>query len=209
MAEETESDVLQRLVPELQAEGYEVFLHPNRTLVPEFLKGYAPDILARRADKNVVIEVKRRSTNPDEKLEGLAKRFENKKDWEFRVIWIEPMSAVQTLRIQTPETVNARITEIRELTEQGYLSPALLLAWATFEAIGRTLVIQQFQRPQTPGRLVQVLATEGYLTPTEADTLRVLAEKRNRLIHGELDTGASTDDMRRFAEILDTLLSSV
>jgi hypothetical protein len=45
--------------------------------------------------------------------------------------------------------------------------------------------------------------------PTEADNLRALADKRNRLIHGELDMEISKDEVERFVAILDTLLSLI
>jgi uncharacterized protein YutE (UPF0331/DUF86 family) len=63
----------------------------------------------------------------------------------------------------------------------------------------------RFERPQTPGRLVQVLASEGYVTPSEADKLRGLAEKRNKLVHGELRTRISEADVAQMTDILSTL----
>jgi uncharacterized protein YutE (UPF0331/DUF86 family) len=89
------------------------------------------------------------------------------------------------------------------------IGPSLLLAWATFEALARAVVSGEFQRPQTPGRLVQVLAQGGYLTPTEADKLRRLAEKRNKLIHGDLQVRVSKAEVKRFARVLDTMLEMV
>ena len=93
--------------------------------------------------------------------------------------------------------------------EGRHFCPAFLLAWATFEAIARVLIPSQMQRPQTPGRLVQVLASEGYLTPTEADSLRLLADKRNKLIHGELRTRISKSEVNRIADVLSMLVKIV
>jgi uncharacterized protein YutE (UPF0331/DUF86 family) len=209
MAEETERDILQQLVPGLEAEGYEVFLHPNRPLLPEFFAGYVPNAIARRGNRNLAIEVSRRSPVAERKMDGLAKLFEARKDWELRVVWIAPTTSEKSLQVQAPGDILQRVSEIRELADSGHFSPALLLAWATFEAVGRMLAFEQFQRPQTPGRLVQVLASEGYLTPTEADTLRALADKRNRLIHGELQIGVSKEEIDRFGDVLATMLKLV
>ena len=99
--------------------------------------------------------------------------------------------------------------EIRELADGGHFGPALLLAWATLEAIGRLLALGQFQRPQTPGRLVQVLASEGYLTPNEADELRLLADKRNKVVHGELQTRISRSEVNRFADVLTMMVRMI
>jgi uncharacterized protein YutE (UPF0331/DUF86 family) len=53
---------------------------------------------------------------------------------------------------------------------------------------------------------VEVLAGEGYITPTEADRLRQLAKVRNQLIHGDLRAKATSRDIRSFAATLKTLL---
>ncbi|WP_365948185.1 hypothetical protein [Tardiphaga sp.] len=59
--------------------------------------------------------------------------------------------------------------------------------------------------PQTQGRLVQVLAGEGYVTPDEADFLRRSASLRNRLIHGELSTHVDGSTVGTFLGILESL----
>jgi uncharacterized protein YutE (UPF0331/DUF86 family) len=206
MSEGTEVAVLQQLVPELEADGYDVYLEPNRPLLPPFLAGYAPDAIALRADKNLVIEVARRSQQSERRLEQLAHLFEGQKEWELRIIWVTPTSTQPAVRKQPTATVKRRIAEVRSLAERELIQPALLLAWATFEALARGLSPHQFKRPQTPGRLVQVLARDGYLTPTEADRLRELADKRNRLIHGELQVRVSKGDLTAFLAILNTLV---
>ena len=61
------------------------------------------------------------------------------------------------------------LSEVKQIAAEGHIEPAMLMAWATFEALARALLTKQFGRPQTPGRLVQTLAAEGYLTPSEAD----------------------------------------
>ena len=205
MADDLESDILQRLAADLQAEGYEVFTQPGRSLVPRFLGNYIPDAIARRESKSIAIELTRRSPGSERKVSELVKLFEGQKDWEFRVIWVEPATSGGKLQVQSRTAIAERVAEIRQLISTSHFSSALLLAWASFEAVGRLLAPDQFQRPQTPGRLVQVLASEGYLTPTEADKLRALASKRNTIIHGELQTSVSREEVEEFAGILDTL----
>jgi len=107
------------------------------------------------------------------------------------------------------DVIEQSITAIEELAAAGRAKPALLMAWATFEAIGRAILPDRLQRPQTPGRLVEVLAAEGQITPTEADHLRRLAESRNQLIHGGLETPVSEADLRRFVDVLKTLCNFI
>jgi uncharacterized protein YutE (UPF0331/DUF86 family) len=52
---------------------------------------------------------------------------------------------------------------------------------------------------------VQILATKGLITPNEGDALRQIAEKRNRLIHGELTTDIDHSEVESFLAILTSL----
>lgn len=204
MSQAIEVETLQRLVPELQAEGYEVYVHPNKPLIPEFLGNFPPDAIALRGDKNLVVEVMRQSPQASQKLERLTALLKGREDWELRVVWIEP-KAQTSLPIQGINEVSSRLSEIKELAAGGHIEPAMLLSWATFEALARAILIKDFERPQTPARLVQVLASAGYLTPTEADKFRALAEKRNRLIHGGLDVRVSERELRDFISVLEAM----
>jgi uncharacterized protein YutE (UPF0331/DUF86 family) len=210
MSESTEADVLQALLPQLEEEGYTVYLHPNRPLIPSFLKGYAPDAIALRPDKNLAIEIALRQTDDNkERIQRIARMFQGQDKWELRVYWGGPTSPHAPLRVQTPEEIEARIAQLRVLGDKGHLEPALLLAWATFEALARATLSREFERPQTPGRIVEILAREGYVTPTEADQLRRLSDKRNKLVHGELQVRVSKEEIAAFEEVLNTLLAQV
>ncbi len=206
MSDTTEFEVLQRLVPELQAEGYEVYVHPNKPLLPSFLNNFSPDVIALRGDKKLAIEVLTPSALNSKKLERMTELFQNQKDWELRIIWINSTSEQKRLQVQDITAIEARISEVKNLTSTDHIESAMLLAWATFEALARAILTSQFARPQTPGRIVQVLAGEGYLTPTEADLLRTLAEKRNKLIHGELQVHVSKRELGNFLAVLETML---
>ena len=210
MTENTEADVLQALLPQLEEEGYAVYVHPNRPLVPSFLKDYVPDVIALRPDKNIAIEVILRQTPENkERVQRIAKMFEGQDKWELRVYWGGPTEVQRSLQVQTPEAIKARIAELRDLGDKGHLGPALLLGWATFEALARATMLSEFERPQSPGRIVEILAREGHITPTEADHLRRLSDKRNKLIHGELQVRISKKEFLEFAGILDALLSQL
>jgi REase_AHJR-like len=208
-AQATENVVLERLVPDLESQGYDVFVHPNKQIVPQFLGAYAPDLIALRDDKNLVIEIKHRTGRAENLLKDLAKRFEGQKRWEFRIVWINPSESQDGLTLQSRDTISARLREISRLLDAGFVDSALLTAWATFEAVGRKLMPKEFARPQSPGRLVQVLAQEGHLTPDEGDALRQLIDMRNRFIHGELTVATSRPQVETFAKILASLANNV
>ena len=209
MLETIESDILQRLLPELEAEGYEVYIQPRKPLIPPFFGAFQPDALAMRSDKNLVIEVMRRSPDADKKIENISALLRGQEKWELRVEWLTPTSDTPKLVVQKIEALRTGITEIKQLIIEGHREPSLLMSWATFEAVARAMVSDKFGRPQTPARLLQILASDGYITPTEADQLRVLADKRNRLIHGEMQVRVSEAELNNFVAVLETMLQQL
>jgi hypothetical protein len=204
-AEATEAEVLRGLIPELEAEGYDVFVRPRPPLAPAFLGGFQPDAIAIRADKKLVVEVVSRP-GTDKKLEQLSGLLKGQPSWELRVILVSPTTVPEVLEVQPLAAIRQRITEMRKLAEESHLGPALLLGWASFEAASRSLQSDEFKTAQTPGRLIDVLAGDGYLTPTEADQLRSLAKKRNAFAHGKLQAEISSKDVQELIAILETML---
>jgi uncharacterized protein YutE (UPF0331/DUF86 family) len=208
-AETIENVVLERLVPDLESQGYDVFVHPNKQIVPPFLGAYVPDLIALRDDKNLVIEIKHRSGRAEDVLNDLAKRFEGQNRWEFRIVWISPSESQDGLTLQSREAISTRLKEVSQLLGAGFVDSAMLMAWATFEAIGRKLMPKEFARPQSPGRLIQILAKEGHITPDEGDVLRQLVDMRNRFIHGELTIAISQIQVESFVRILSSLANNI
>jgi REase_AHJR-like len=203
-----EAEVLRWVIPELVAEGYDVFVDPRPPVAPAFLGDLRPDAIAIRPDKKLVVEIVSR-TGTDKKLERLSSLLKDQPNWELRVVLASPATALDVLPVQTPDVIRQGISEMRELVANGHFGPALLLGWAAFEASSRKLLSEQFRRPQTPGRLVAVLAGDGYLTPSEADALRGLAKKRNAFVHGELQAEIRAADVQELIAILETMVKMI
>lgn len=204
--EASEDVVLERLVPDLESQGYDVFVHPNKKMVPDFLGAYQPDVIALGKDKNLAIEIKQTNRRSERLLQDLARRFEGQSRWELRIVWVNPSEAQSRLEPQSNETISSRLKEVSGLLDAGFTEAAMLMSWAAFEAIGRKLMTKEFVRPQSPGRLVQVLATEGHITPDEGDALRQLGDVRNRVIHGELTAAVTHKQVEAFLKVLTTLV---
>jgi uncharacterized protein YutE (UPF0331/DUF86 family) len=207
--ETAENVVLERLVPDLKSQGYDVFVHPNRQMVPPFLGAYLPDVIALRDDKNLVIEIKQGSSRAEKALEDLTKRFEGQSRWEFRIVWVNRDDDRRRLTLQSSETISSRLTEVRRLLDGEFTESALLMCWAILEAIGRRLLSDEFARPQSPARLVEILATKGLVTPDEGDALRRIADERNRVIHGELTTNIDHSVVETFLAVLTSLAKEI
>tara|TARA_R110002074_G_scaffold321520_1_gene491994 strand:+ start:603 stop:1253 length:651 start_codon:yes stop_codon:yes gene_type:complete len=202
---QVEKSVLETLVPELEAEGYEVLIHPRASSLPKFMQGYIPDAIALSESRNIAIEVTGGKRQGSEKVTRLQQLFEKETNWEFRVIYYKPENDAQALPKISNEAIEKAIGEIKELMDKGLLQASLLIGWSTFEAVSRNLLPKIFERPQTPGRLIENLANRGQITPDDADTLRSLVVSRNRVIHGGLDTVPTVNELNSFIHILDHL----
>jgi uncharacterized protein YutE (UPF0331/DUF86 family) len=204
-----ERSILETVLPQLEAEGYDVFIQPSPKMLPAFMQGQVPDAIALREGKKLAIEIIREGVEAQKRLQRLQRLFAAHSDWELRVYYVKPASEAVVVEPASRGSIVAAIKTVERFVAEGEMRPALLMAWATFEALGRTLMPEKFQRPQTPGRLIEVLAEGGQITPNEADILRRLARARNNLIHGGLQTVVTKKEMTSFVKALKNLLDLV
>src|SRR5262249_5053227 len=100
------------------------------------------------------------------------------------------------------EAIDSSIASVENLVSNDQLYGATLIGWATFEALGRALSPAKFARPKTPARLIEILAADGTVTPSEADLLRRLARSRTRVMHGTLNEKIEKGDLSKFLNVL-------
>jgi|RhiMetdeSRZDD1v2_1073273.scaffolds.fasta_scaffold50892_2 uncharacterized protein YutE (UPF0331/DUF86 family) len=206
LSETRESDVLEHLLPQYQADGYDVYVNPSPSILPPFMQGYRPDAIAVRPDKKVAIEIVRSARTGSGKTEALQSLLADHPDWELRVVYVSPLSSQGALEIASQATIANAIQVVLELKDESRYLPALMMAWATLESIGRALLPDRFSRPQTPARLIEVLASEGYLAPDEADALRAFIPLRNAAVHGVLEPAIDEKQLKSLVGVLRNLV---
>jgi hypothetical protein len=199
-----EAAVLETLRPQLEADGFEVFLHPSRSMLPPFLRTYQPDAIAIRGDKKIAIEVTSYGGQLEEKLENLRELFSERADWELRIAYAP--SRVPDISVPPREVIEEHLNRIPAAFDTVGPTASLLLAWSVFEAAARSLMQNDLGRPQAPARLLEVLASDGYIAPGEADVLRRLGRLRNEAAHGRLDVVLTRDDLAELVQITRTIL---
>jgi uncharacterized protein YutE (UPF0331/DUF86 family) len=199
---EREAAILENVRAGLTAEGYDVILQPDRLSLPPFLQHLQPDAIASRHDENLVVEVVSRTPAANRKIERVKEALRSRPNWKLRTIWISGRDLPASLEKPSLEFVHSALTELDQLLAADFLRPALLVAWACLEGIGRVLLPDALQKPQTPGRLVEQLAENGYIDRTQAAELRQLVDFRNRFIHGVVQTEVRKADLTKFRDIL-------
>lgn len=199
-ATETREEVfLESLLPRYVAEGFTVVKYPSPSILPPFMGKYRPDAIALRQDKKIAIGIKRDGPSAKSAMTGISELFSPHRDWELRVYHVPKYSGETNLKPPTHPAIERAVEEISELKASGHLVAAMVMAWATVEAIGRALLPERLARPQPTAQLVEVLASEGFLTPAEADSLRRAVEMRNAVVHGDLSMSVT-------AELVDELI---
>jgi Holliday junction resolvase len=67
------------IAEEYRSSGYEVIEEPSPDQLPDFLSGYTPDLLIRKGNEAVVVEVKSRSSlAKDPRVRDLARAASSK-----------------------------------------------------------------------------------------------------------------------------------
>jgi hypothetical protein len=201
-----EEAVLNSLVPNLEAEGFQVILQPSRSLLPQFMQSYRPDAIALKENRKIAIEVTAQgSPSADSKLKRLRDLFAEHEDWELRVLYA-PLRTDENVSITSSQALHAALDRLPMVLEVAGPVPALLTAWAAFEAAARALTPASLGRAQAPTRLIEVLASDGYLTPKEADRLRILGRLRSAAAHGNFEVSLSADELNEFINVTKALL---
>ena len=204
-ARDIEQTVLDNAVTSLREKGFDVYVRPSKNVLPEFLHGFEPDAVAFGEPENIVVEVVTDSASSRAKAEALSAAVAAKSDWKVQLHRVLAVPGPRILPIMPPEVFEPTIQKMELLIGEGLNAPALLFGWATLEALGRILIPSEFAQAQTPGRLVEVLASQGYVTPTEADHLRDIATLRNMVVHGDLQAEVRNADVKELVRIAKTL----
>lgn len=192
---EVEQLVFEKIAPTFERDGYR-FVSLSQANIPADWRGYRPDFIAQRDSDFVAIEVKtRRTPSIERSLEALKQDIERNASWTFRVFYVDEEIKSSALPTPNEGQIDAASIEIRAASNHGFKKAAFLLSWALFEAAARKLHGKIFLKPQSPGRIITVLAERGIITPDQADKARSLSVKRNSLVHGHLGISVDSDEV--------------
>ena len=190
--------IIRQMIPKLRAEGFEVVLDPSSDMLPGELRKLRPDAIALGDDVNLVIEV----------VGGDAQRGPRETatvmptGWRMHVIYAPTGTSSAPIEPSSKETIAATIATVSGLIDARQIGPAVLVGWATLEAIGRLWAPERIDDVQSSDELIEYLAHEGVVTVHEAEFLRALSRQRNLLAHGQLDADVSLSDATKFLAML-------
>ncbi|RYH06391.1 hypothetical protein [Tropicimonas sp. IMCC6043] len=200
-----EREAFDLVIPQLKAQGYRVYTEVSPQLLPKGLGNYRPDLLAIGPRKNLLVEIRQGETLGE--ISRTVQEFlRENPNWERKVFFFQARKS-DDLQAVEEKIIIEELFRSKQLLKDGHSGPALLVAWASLEATVRNQRYSEFNRPQSPGRIVDKLAEDGTVTPNQADMLRRLLKARNSYIHGVLDVRIGYNDLRDFLAIVASLQS--
>ncbi|MEH1850808.1 MAG: hypothetical protein V7L11_03760 [Nostoc sp.] len=211
-----ERERLLKLAEEYREKGYEVFFHPNPEELPDFLNHYRPDMIVRRGEENVVIEVKSRSSlnsSSNQDLRNLAQAVEKHPGWRFELVMTNPKDIMYSLKAEgslQEHEIESQLQVTRQLITQ-HPESAILYSWSLLEATLRLIAqkeelsLQRFD----PLYLVKQLAIEGVISKSQYQLLMNSLLLRNSIAHGFKTTQITQNSVYELIELTEQLLRTL
>jgi Holliday junction resolvase len=178
------------LAEEYRSKGYDVVEEPAPTQLPDFLAGYHPDLLLRKGDKAVVVEVKSQSTlAKNSQIRDLARVLHAKPGWNFELVLVreeERMATPEKSRSFEKEDIVHSLETAEKLLAAESAEAALLLTWAAVEALIRLLTEQEGITLDrlSPDYLLKQALTNGIIARDDYRALLYILKFRNAVAHG-------------------------
>lgn len=84
-----ESERARAIAEDYRNEGFEVIEHPSEQQLPSFLSAYQPDLLIRKNDETVVVEVKTRASLAQQPYLGeMSELLRERPGWRFELVMV-------------------------------------------------------------------------------------------------------------------------
>lgn len=180
------------IAEEYRQRGYEVVEAPSPEHLPDFLAGYHPDLLIRKGEEAIVVEVKSRASLAHEThVRELARllRTTPKPGWHFELIVVGEAERVRAPAGAHPfdrADILRGLEAAARLQQAGFAEAALLPAWSAAEATVRLLTEEEglvLERSE-PLALLKHAAMHGVISREEYHFFTQVMAHRNALVHG-------------------------
>jgi Holliday junction resolvase-like predicted endonuclease len=193
---------------EYRSKGYEVIVEPEAAELPEPLARFRPDVVARKADEVVVVEVKSRGSLSDPELQQLAKVVRAQPGWRFELVILKLEPGPPGTRAWNAEDAADALRQVEAILRSGHRDAALLLAWSAAEATLRLLADKErlvLDRDDAL-YLLKLLATRAVITRDQHDLLWEVLQLRNAVAHGHKPPELDPAKIRNLCETVSALL---
>jgi hypothetical protein len=205
----SEDDLIIALAADLARQGYEVLREPTLAELPEFLRGYRPDLIAHRGDEHLVVEIKANDRPPH--WRELAEAVGRHPGWNLQLIMAAPTRGNITSFPQPPsqDDIRRQLAAAQRIYDSGEHAAALLLLWSLLEAAAYYRLGDlglAVNRPKTPIALIKDLVSFEILQQEEYDDLAAVTALRNAAAHGHSTLLVDRATFSKLVSLIERLL---
>jgi uncharacterized protein YutE (UPF0331/DUF86 family) len=197
------------------SQGYETYSQPGAAQLPPFAKDFKVDLLARRGDGGVLVQVKRNredlAADPD--TARYAEITSKQAGWRFDFFVLESESPMARERGEAEEfsgeDIHKALADTEQLSRAGFVQAALVTAWAALEAAMRIRLRAAGEDAgwgTMPRQMMNELYSSGIFSHEEFSQLEKLSQLRNRIVHGFTATALDSEGVQGLREIARRLL---
>jgi Holliday junction resolvase len=172
-------------------DGFEVQKEPSADQLPFDLGGYKPDLLARKENTGLIIEVKTNASHYSvDRFQLIAQEISKHPGWRFLLVTLEDVDSgkipITTSELPTWQQLETKLTQAQALIEEGAFDPGLLYLWSIFEAaLRKQAIAQNIPVERLPAKmLLNHMYSHGEVSIEQFDLFREFRDKRNRITHG-------------------------
>ena len=198
------------LARDYEQRGYAVFREPGNVGLPFDLGSYKPDIVARKGDEGLIIEVKASTSRISiDQFQELAETVREHPGWRFLLVTLQDLPVSEDAeRFLSWNELKTKLAQARMLVSDGMFDAAALYAWAIFEAAMRKRAVATAtpveRLPATT--LMSHLYTLGHMDVDAFAIAKEFLALRNPIAHG-LGTVHDDEAIEKFLQIASRLLS--
>ncbi len=183
----------------LRAQGWHVTIEPSETDLPAPLHGFRPDLLARRGQEHLVVQVASRQRSASMRSVALAEQVNRLPGWRLDMVY-----APEPPLIEDQEQLLNRAARARDLATSDP-EAALLLGWSAMEGTLHRLADSRGGDVDSAGALLARLASLGAIDEDEHELLRDALHTRNALVHGQKGPAPDVGQLDRLMELIQTM----
>jgi len=207
-----EETTLKKIARQYSTEGYEVVVSPSPSQLPESLRDFSIDLLAKRGDETVVVQVKKpTSRKPERQLQILAEAVNKIPNYSFDFIAVAQPAKPGRTEWLLGEELRKRMNEAIQLSHMGFPEASTLLLWSATEGALRLLSAHQHvaTRAESPSLIIKNLYSQGILNKDEYIILERAVRFRNAAVHGYRTEELDKSFFHRWVELTTSLLGRV
>jgi len=182
---QNEREFIEHLADEYLEEGFQA-LDPAM-LRNELPSGYTPDLILKRGDETVIVEVKSREEHRSlEQIRVVKQAIERKPNWTFK-LYVVPRSEAPPSPVDNLEDIKKFLSRAKQTNRSNEFEAASVMLWMAVEVALRTLLTNRQSRPNLGVSGMSMARSLLGLGELDADELKIIEQAwrtRNLAVHG-------------------------